>query len=431
VDLPTYPFQHKHYWIEAVQDTVDVEQAGLETAEHPLLSAVVLTADETGAVLTGRLSTRGHPWLADHAVHDAVLFPGTGFVELAVRAGDTVGLPVLEELTHEAPLVLPSDTAVTLQIIVRRDPGSDRAALEVYGRQDDASDPTGSWTLHASGTLTAAATTATITPADDLTHWPPPGADAVPVDALYPHLAGQGLHYGPAFQGVRAIWHRDDEVFAEVELPTPGVEQAAGFGLHPALFDAALHALAGADHSDHRGHSGQEPGPQLPFAWQGVTLHASGATALRVHLRPTGPTTIAVSLADPDGTPVATVTSLVTRPAPSIPRPADDPTHHALFHLEWTPAPALPGTSTPATPATEEIALHHVTADGPDMTTRVRSALRTVLGILRSSAGHEPTTSDRTPIALITRHAVSVADTDPAPDPAAAAVWGLVRSAQA
>ncbi|WP_157881417.1 type I polyketide synthase, partial [Streptomyces phaeochromogenes] len=292
IDLPTYPFQHKHYWIDAVQDTANVEQAGLETAEHPLLSAGVVAADETGAVLTSRLSTRSHPWLADHAVHDAVLFPGTGFVELAVRAGDTVGLPTLEELTHEAPLVLPSDTAVTLQVIVRRDPGTDRAALEIYARPDNDPDPTAPWTLHASGTLTTATATATATaPADDLTQWPPPGAHAIPIEDLYPHLARQGLHYGSAFQGVRAIWYRDDEVFAEVELPTQSAEQATNFGLHPALFDAALHALAGANHSqdhgqgddqddrhDDRDHGTQTPTAHLPFAWQGVTLHASGAT---------------------------------------------------------------------------------------------------------------------------------------------------------
>ncbi|WP_407706883.1 SDR family NAD(P)-dependent oxidoreductase [Streptomyces phaeochromogenes] len=467
IDLPTYPFQHKHYWIDAAQDTVNVEQAGLETAEHPLLSAVVVAADETGAVLTSRLSTRSHPWLADHAVHDAVLFPGTGFVELAVRAGDTVGLPTLEELTHEAPLVLPSDTAVTLQVIVRRDPGTDRAALEIYARPDNDPDPdpTAPWTLHASGTLTTATATATATAAtDDLTQWPPPGAHAIPIGDLYPHLARQGFHYGPAFQGVRAIWYRDDEVFAEVELPTQSAEQATNFGLHPALFDAALHALAGANHSqdhsqdhgqgddrdedrddrhDDRSHGTQTPTAHLPFAWQGVTLHASGATALRVHLRPTGPTTTAINLADPHGTPVASVTSLTTRPAPSTPHTANHPTnqaHQALFHLDWTPAPTLPATTTPATPTsipalttptTEEVTLHHVTADGPDMPTRVRSALRTTLRTLQSSAGDERTTSDRTPIALITHNAVSVTDTDPPTDPAAAAVWGLVRSAQA
>ncbi|WP_443744717.1 type I polyketide synthase [Streptomyces umbrinus] len=449
IDLPTYPFQHKHYWIDAVQDTVNVEQAGLETAEHPLLSAVVVAADETGAVLTSRLSTRSHSWLADHAVHDAVLFPGTGFVELAVRAGDTVGLPTLEELTHEAPLVLPSDTAVTLQVIVRRDPGTDRAALEIYARPDNDPDPTAPWTLHASGTLTTATTSATATAAaDDLTQWPPPGAHAIPSEDLYPHLARQGLHYGPAFQGVRAIWYRDEEVFAEVELPTPSAEQATSFGLHPALFDAALHALAGANHSqdhsqdrshgddqhDDRDHGTQTPTAHLPFAWQGVTLHASGATALRVHLRPTGPTTTAINLADPHGTPVASVTSLTTRPAPATPNTADHSTHHAhqaLFHLDWTPAPTPPATPTPTTPTTQDVTLHHVTADGPDMTTRVRSALHTTLRTLQSSAGQEHTTSDRTPIALVTHNAVSVTDTDPPTDPAAAAVWGLVRSAQA
>ena len=58
--------------------------------------------------------------------------------------------------------------------------------------------------------------------------------------ALYERLRRGGLAYGPAFQGLRAAWRRGDDVFAEVALPEDGVTRPAGFGLHPALLDAAL-----------------------------------------------------------------------------------------------------------------------------------------------------------------------------------------------
>ena len=71
-----------------------------------LLGAVVEQPDSDAVVLTGRLSLGAEPWLADHGVAGVVVFPGAGFVELAIRAGDEVGCAVVEELTLTAPLVL-------------------------------------------------------------------------------------------------------------------------------------------------------------------------------------------------------------------------------------------------------------------------------------------------------------------------------------
>ncbi|WP_241827073.1 polyketide synthase dehydratase domain-containing protein, partial [Streptomyces graminilatus] len=83
---------------------------------------------------------------------------------------------------------------------------------------------------------------------------------------------------------------------------------------HPALADAALHTavLAGGPFAGTPGEG------RLPFVWDGVTLRATGATALRVRLTPTGPDSLALTLADPTGTPVATVRSLTVRAAPAV-----------------------------------------------------------------------------------------------------------------
>ncbi|WP_324617633.1 polyketide synthase dehydratase domain-containing protein, partial [Streptomyces sp. NRRL F-5053] len=70
--------------------------------------------------------------------------------------------------------------------------------------------------------------------------WPPRGAEPVDVSDCYERLAEAGFGYGPVFQGLRSAWRRGEDVFAEVALPE-GVE-GERFGLHPALFDAALHA---------------------------------------------------------------------------------------------------------------------------------------------------------------------------------------------
>src|SRR5581483_2008354 len=102
-----------------------------------------------------------------------------------------------------------------------------------------------------------------------------------------------------SFRGLRAAWRRGTDVFAEVALPPEAAASARRFGLHPALFDAALHAAglaggaapadadpgAGARAGADRGavaSSGAGAAARMPFAWTGVSLYAAGAAVLRV-----------------------------------------------------------------------------------------------------------------------------------------------------
>ena len=119
VELPTYAFVQRKFWLptESV-GSAKIGSLGLTEAEHALLGAVVDRPDSGGVVLTGRLSTSAQPWLADHAVAGTVLFPGAGFVELALRAGDEVGCSVIEELTLSAPLAVPTTGVVHIQVVV-------------------------------------------------------------------------------------------------------------------------------------------------------------------------------------------------------------------------------------------------------------------------------------------------------------------------
>ncbi|WP_460370090.1 type I polyketide synthase, partial [Actinocorallia lasiicapitis] len=235
VELPTYAFEQRHYWLTDPAAGGDPVSIGLDAAGHPLLGAAVALAGTDGVVLTGRLSVDTQPWLADHVVAGTVIFPGTGFVELVIRAGDQVGLARIEELTLEAPLVLPEHGGVAVQVVVGPEDGPYRA-VEVFSRGEEAADLP--WTRHATGTLTAGSAA----PSAWTASWPPAGGEPIPLDGLYDGLAEGGLAYGPVFRGLRAAWRSGDEVFAEVVLPD-GVA-ASGFGLHPALLDAGLHTIA-------------------------------------------------------------------------------------------------------------------------------------------------------------------------------------------
>ncbi len=374
VDLPTYPFHHSQYWLEARPTT---------GAAHPILTTTVELADGAGSLSTGRISLRAQPWLADHVVAGTVLFPGTGFLELTGHAGARLDCATVRELTVEAPLELSTRDVLDVQVLVGAVDASGCRPVSVHARSTG--DP--EWRRHASGSLAATEPPTGFSQAV----WPPEGA--VPLDVRYDVLAETGFEYGPAFQGLRSAWRRGGELFAEVDLrPEP-----AEFALHPALLDAALHPLL-LDGG----------GLRVPFAWAGARYVATDATTLRVRLTPAGESAFAVALTDADGMPVATIESLTLRPVDQVRR--------TLYEVDWTPAPAA---GKPAITTVFE-------CPRPDQAlgAAVREVLAQVLEATRDWLANEHTPDER--LVVVTRNATA---TDP--NLAHAPVWGLVRSAQA
>ncbi|OBG59797.1 type I polyketide synthase [Mycobacterium sp. E3339] len=400
VDLPTYGFVRQRFWLPGGSTgTGDVATLGLAGARHALLGAVVARPDSGGVVLTGRLSTAAQPWLADHAVGGTVLFPGAGFVELAIRAGDEVGAAVLEELTVSAPLLLPAAEGVQVQVVVGAAAESGRRELSVYS-----ADASSEWVLHAQGVLGGAAAA----PAADLSVWPPAGATPVEVGDAYARLAERGYEYGRAFRGLRAMWRRGDEIFAEVTIPDEAGAADGGFGIHPVLLDAALHAI-GVD---------GEGQTVLPFSWQGISLHAAGASRARVRIAPSGAGAVSVELADGSGLPVLSVRSLAMRPVSAGQLSAAAASAEGLFEVAWSPIP-LSGKDSDTT-------LWEPAPHGAEVVRSVHAAAAEALGVLQSWLGGPESGT----LAVQTRGAVALAGED-VTDLAGAAVWGLVRSAQA
>nr|WP_229695722.1 type I polyketide synthase [Streptomyces lacrimifluminis] len=337
VDLPTYAFQRERFWPDAAGRTaIDAPAIGLGAAGHPLLGAAVELPETGGVLLTGRLSLQTHPWLADHAVSGTVLLPGAGFVELAVRAGDEVGCGTLEELTLEAPLALPEQGAVRIQLTVSAADEAGRRSLNLYSSRPEGED---TWTRNATGILAETASESETGLATDLTVWPPPGAEPVEIGDAYERLAAAGVEYGPVFRALRAVWQRGEELFAELRLSDEAATDAPAYGLHPALLDAALQPL---------GLGLVLPEPEngctrRPFAFSGMRLHAVGAAALRVRIAPVGDEAVSIQAADTTGRPVITMESLLLRQV----MPEADGTRKslrdALFRIDWLPLPAAGG----------------------------------------------------------------------------------------
>nr|AXL05332.1 beta-ketoacyl synthase [uncultured bacterium] len=425
VDLPTYAFDRRHYWLPSTEPASDATALGQARADHPLLSAAVRLPQSDGLVFTSLLSLRTHPWLADHAIGGVVLFPGTGLVELAVRAGDEVGCPVLEELATQTPVVVPGHGGVRIQVAVGGPGENGSRTVEIYSQGEDDGEV---WTRHATGVLAATPAAAA---GFDFTAWPPPDAQPVEIGDFYDSLSERGYAYGPAFQGVRSVWRRgsgaETEVFAEVALPEELREDAAAYGLHPALLDAALQTgtIAAA--------AAGEPGRSvMPFAWTGFALHAVGAPALRVRLV-AGPESMTVAAADETGGPVLSMDSLVLREV-ATEQPAARA--GALYEVVWTelpPAAAGPAPSWAAVATAGDVtALTDVPAavvlaasgEGDALTLTSR-----VLAVVQAWLTAEPAGLDESRLVVVTRGAMPAGD-GVVTDPAASAVWGLVRAAQ-
>nr|WP_062212995.1 type I polyketide synthase [Streptomyces sp. NBRC 109706] len=413
-ELPTYPFERRHFWLSPGPP---------RGGGHPLLGAPVELAEGDELVLTGRLSVATTPWLADHRVWDEVILPGTAWLDFALSAGAEAGCPTVEELDLEVPLVLPDDGAATVQLRVGPPDDAGRRRLTLHARVDGAG-----WVRHGGGVLGRDEAEP-----EPLDAWPPAGAEAVPHAGLYPALAADGLGYGPAFQGVRAVWRRADAVFAEVACPV----ETHGFTVHPALLDAALHALGAAGGGD------RPAGPALPFAWTGVRAHPGEPRTLRVRLRGSVEKGVRLTVADGGGRPVLSAESLVLRPAVA----RGDAPRDALFRTRWvevrpsggvaaeTVAAVGPGTGHfPTYPdlAALELALARgLPAPGAVLVAglggSVREAAHRALELVQRFTGRPEFAASR--LVFRTSGAVAVRTGDDVHDLPGAAVTGLVRSA--
>ncbi|MBE3014058.1 SDR family NAD(P)-dependent oxidoreductase [Microbispora sp. NEAU-D428] len=330
VPLPTYPFRRERLWLAAPAAGATATGVGADDPGHPLLMAAVTVPDGGQTVYTGVLSVGRQPWLADHALAGIPVLPAAALLDVTAWLAARHGAAGVRELELRSPVPIPAEGEVHLRITV------DGARVRVHGRPSGA----GEWTLHAEAVL------GDDDPGPGWSGRRPPEAASVDVTGAYAEFATHGYEYGPAFQGLRALWRTENELYAEVESE-----------IVPGLLDAALHPwITGA--GEHR--EGRIP---VPYAFRGVRLHAEPLGRLLVRIRHTGEETFALDAADAGGAPVLSVAEVRVRPVEERALLSAGGAGPRPYEVVWVPAP-LDGTPATGGP-TVVLAPEGLIADAP------------------------------------------------------------------
>jgi acyl transferase domain-containing protein/NADPH:quinone reductase-like Zn-dependent oxidoreductase/acyl carrier protein len=249
VALPSYAWQRERFWLEAATNgnrPASSRHHRTHADAHPLLGRCFKSAAHPGTLLwEAEVGTRLLPYLSDHAVGGAVVFPAAAYAEMALSAAVQAfgpGPHTVRNLSFKKALFFSDDQPRTIQLALSpATPGE--VTIQFFSTSGKADD---SWTLHATGSIRLAKAGV---PTPEPEH---PAAirercsDTLAAADFYKATAERGLVYGPSFQGLEELWRRDGEAIGRLRRTKTVQTEEAAYKIHPALLDACFQALAAA-----------------------------------------------------------------------------------------------------------------------------------------------------------------------------------------
>jgi NADPH:quinone reductase-like Zn-dependent oxidoreductase/malonyl CoA-acyl carrier protein transacylase len=278
IAFTTYPFQRERHWIE--RPAARLRRGGADVpapqSRDRLIARRMSSPALTDQVFESEVSCETLPYVADHRIADAVVFPATGFLELALEAAAALGVESasVASLSIDRALLC-SDRELIVQTIVAAE-GHGRRPFRIFAKPAAADDQ---WMLHAAGELELApgggqpvAVAANLEEARLRCRERSTGGD------YYARLRAKGFGYGPTFQGIRSISWCDGEAVAELGVPA-AVGSLGRYCVHPAVLDAGLQAVLAA--------AGQLDADHLlvPSSFERVTVFGGLADLAWAHVR--------------------------------------------------------------------------------------------------------------------------------------------------
>jgi acyl transferase domain-containing protein/acyl carrier protein len=234
VDIPSYPWQRKRYWVGAALPGSRSSALG----GHPLLGGRFDAANGE-RVWNCVINADALPWLKDHAIRGSVLLPATAYVEMALVAAaefDPKASHMLTELKLKDAIVLRAGEYTAVQLVVTpKSPGRDTVR---YFVQEWA---TQTWLAAASGVIVRSTASLPV-PLDVATFEAAASSPDVTGTVHTESLLRHGYAFGPNFRCID--WYSVDGARLLAAAHLPEATTVAGYALHPALLDAAFQGVA-------------------------------------------------------------------------------------------------------------------------------------------------------------------------------------------
>ncbi len=238
VKLPAYPWQKQRYWYESREE----RSRRLTHQPYPFVKGLCsfVTNDSLKQWDVG-ISLGAMPYLADHTVDGAVVYPAAAHIMMAFAAGremyghDEI---YLHDMRFENALIVPDEKNSALN--ARLEVVDDEGAYTICTRNADAESDI-PWSKHSHGkinylrdTFVSRAPDLTAVKGDFLTQ------HRVDVADFYRTIGRSGLQYGTTFQCIKEMWIRGSEVLARIDLDMSLEYEAHRYLIHPTVFDAHL-----------------------------------------------------------------------------------------------------------------------------------------------------------------------------------------------
>lgn len=338
VPLPTYPFQHRHYWLQA-PPTQPTLSTGFFAVQHPFLQTGIDNAAQQSWIFTGQLDAAKQPWILEHLVEGVIAGSGAMTTEMMLSIGERIGCQRLEDLFLHTMLPLDASIPTDIQLHVGSAEADGGRAVEAYFHQLNDPQPheyqMARWKRYATCRLVPDVASSPEWPDLQNDNWPPANAREVDFSLIYGHLAAQGVLLGNAFKRLVNVWEHENGLYIEAMSPENHTELREDFILHPTLLDAGMQAAlleqlnAGAENHQ----------PRILFSLSGIRQYIKGAQRLRGHVvrKSTEPSAsdyseYALRLADDTGQAVATIDAIVLKPAGLQRR---SPLRPPFYYLKW------------------------------------------------------------------------------------------------
>lgn len=234
VKYPSYPWQRERHWNESLLS----EKDRLGVKGHPLLGQRLNIPEISWEII---LDLDHLPYLRDHQIQGSVVYPGAGYVEMALAAAkelssDLVSTRSVDNIEFHRALFIPdSDT-----IIMRLTMNPTDSTFKIYS----SSHVQDQWELHATGKFMT--NYSPVQDREELSNIKSRCTHKYSAEECYSYFKELGLEYGITFQGIQELWQADHEALASVEIPEDVLPEVDQYSIHPTLLDLCFQTLAAA-----------------------------------------------------------------------------------------------------------------------------------------------------------------------------------------